>query len=697
MDENRTFWYNKTNKKGKTRRMRRPFPKVDFPLLHLDTPLPQRGRQKRLAVLPYREVMDYLQRNYALPNTNKERASSIELMGHKVTINSLKLRTFAHFDQQNQVCCANPECQTKPQYFVLETPQANKRQHYSVAYLSLYGTDSEGNAVEFTHDHTLARCFGGANTLANTTMMCFPCNNRKSRIESRMHHRTLRILKEYLEDTTGEAANPQFLLERVRNSDFNFPENDREFERAGVVDLNEALEAIRDPKRQAHTWHGRKVKTTGVRLDAFSTHATPCCQDPECGLPATHFAVERVADKRFYEHHGYHLNMYGRKSDGREVQFMHHHMLRPGHDGVPEAFAIVTLCRDCKDASLTKDHSQMAHLITSLGGVSRKEVEAMDRPRNAWVIRNELEKTEISRKTQKIIETAESLAGIFNCAVEDFIALCNRKGQDEQISNIMNAKHNGVRRVVKTLPGMTPAGARWFRKEQRAVFGREDEHNERALTAKEIANTQINIARVRKINRCVDALATYGVDAHAYLQHCQHLATQNGVDNKLTSAMNSLRQTVAVLEVSPGAARVFTAECGRILHVGPDRPDGIASTPTVEVMNRALALRTEAGAFSSKKTKKARHQWQVVKKTLNMTDEQLRQWCQHTAVEKKLSNDNSDPTNTLAAACAHLNLPPAQARAYLLQYALLAQNQFLITKYNQVSPEREKQHRVAAL
>lgn len=576
--------------------MRRLFPKVEFPILPDDQAGIKNNKVGRLALLPYRDVMDYLQANYAIPLYNSGRISSIELMGHKVAINGLKLRTFAHFDETNQPCCANPDCGLQPAYFALEIPQANKRPHYSVAYLSLYGLDKQGNEIEFTHDHTLARCFGGANTLANTTMMCFPCNNLKSRIESRLHHRTLRILKEFLEDTTGETANPQFLLERVRNSDFNFSQPQRNFEREGIVPLDEALAAIRNPKQQAHTWFERKVKTAGVRLDAFATKDGACCQNPNCKLEATHFAIERVGDKQFYENHGYHLNMYG-NLDGREVQFMHHHMLQPGHDGVPESFSIVTLCSDCKDHTLTQDHGNWEAMVKTFGGVSREDMkDEMNKAKAAvGVSRAQLEQIEQSKKTAKILEAAKNLAQLRNVPFEEYITFCNAQALEDDVSNIMNAKHNGIRRVVNTLTNITPAGARWFRKEQREVYGPENKESAYPeLTAYEISNTPINISRVRKINRCAEALAEYyNLTVAEYLAQCQIQAATEHQDTSLTVRMNSLRQMVAVLEISPEAARVFNRECGIILHVGPDRPANAPSVSHTDVMERVRQLRAQ--------------------------------------------------------------------------------------------------------
>lgn len=536
--------------------MRNTFRKVEFSTLPETMGGKSNSKTPKVALLPYDEVISFLKHNYNLPINSKERVTDIEVMGYKVSLNGFKLRTFAHYDEQNKPCCNNPDCQLKPAYFALELPKGHKRQYYSVAYLSLYGLDKDNNEVEFTHDHTLARCFGGANTLANITMMCYPCNNQKSRIESRLHHRTLRILKEFLDDSTGQDTNPQFLLERVRNSDLNFSQPEQVFEREGIIPVNEVLEVIRDPNRTNNTWFDRKVKTSGVRLEAFSSG--PCCQNSECALPATHFAVERVADKQMYINHGFHLNMYGKTPDGREVQFMHHHLLRPGADGVPESFAIVSLCSDCKNECLTKDNSHIANHLTSLGG-ALKQVPSLNKEQPIGITRMDLEKFPVDRKYNRILEAVQDLAAHSSKTVNEYIDHCNTTAVHKGILNSLNAKHSGVRRVIQAFPALTPAGARWFRKEQREFYSENNtDRNSVELSEKDIRNTPVNVTRVRKIMHQAEHLATSNnLSLKDYLAYCETRAQLTNEDNNLTSKMNKLRQIVAVLEISPQAGRIF--------------------------------------------------------------------------------------------------------------------------------------------
>ena len=593
--------------------------------------IPENKGVDRLAVLSYDEVIGFLSENNGRALTDPLKYAAVNLMGHKVTVNSLKLRTFANFHDMKQECCASPDCNIKPAYFVLEQARGKNRKPTSAntAYLSLYGIDQDGCEVEFTHDHTLARCFGGANALANTTMMCRPCNSKKSRIESRMHHRTLRVLKEYLEDATGQEAHPQFLLERVRTADFNFSLSTA-YERAGIVPIADVLTSIRSPQHQSATWHGRKVKVSGVRLNAFAANSQPCCQDPDCALPATHFAVERIAGKELHDERGYHLNMYGKRLDGSEIQFVHHHMFQQGSDGVPEAFAIITLCSECKEKTLDADNTFMADVLTSMGGVSRKD----------------LEQEQNNRKAQKVLDVSEKMRVIHNMEIDEFLAFCNTMGAQEQLANNLKAKHNVVRRVIQTLPSLTPAGARWFRKRQRALFedqgskpknpefdkirqqvqqlqikhrcatteifltlcnseGANDQVidpkltpmvrkmdvmfpqlttwgaqwlcRERAILKEEakiegisIHAKHINAKRARKIQREMLTLAmAYGSDSKEFLARIEQQAKYHGMDNTIHEGMNSLRNVTLALKCSPRAGRLFLDLCGQVLGIGP--------------------------------------------------------------------------------------------------------------------------------
>lgn len=112
----------------------------------------------------------------------------IELLGKPVRITSLRLQTFA----LHPPVCAEPTCGCKATHFALERTFTGNGTPSGVRYhLNLYGRDSKGQEVLFTHDHTLARALGGLDDLSNTKPMCSPCNLAKSKGE----HALLRRLR----------------------------------------------------------------------------------------------------------------------------------------------------------------------------------------------------------------------------------------------------------------------------------------------------------------------------------------------------------------------------------------------------------------------------------------------------------------------------------------------------------------------
>lgn len=101
------------------------------------------------------------------------------IMGQEVKVKGLRLRTF----KNNAPCCSDPDCSLTFSHFAVErslgkggAPAPDDHPYH----LNLYGINQHGHEVLFTHDHTLARSLGGADTDSNTTPMCLPCNSRKS-------------------------------------------------------------------------------------------------------------------------------------------------------------------------------------------------------------------------------------------------------------------------------------------------------------------------------------------------------------------------------------------------------------------------------------------------------------------------------------------------------------------------------------
>jgi hypothetical protein len=115
-----------------------------------------------------------------------------------VGVQSTRLKTFC----VHGIVCSS--CGIKGQFFALERNLAdvprNGRYH-----INLYALDDQGNEVLMTHDHTLARALGGADhDLKNTSTMCSPCNNRKSKKEAK---KVVALRKILLAADVGPEAN----------------------------------------------------------------------------------------------------------------------------------------------------------------------------------------------------------------------------------------------------------------------------------------------------------------------------------------------------------------------------------------------------------------------------------------------------------------------------------------------------------
>jgi len=109
--------------------------------------------------------------------------NEFERHGYSLNITSLRLKNFARAKRDNQkICCVN--CGLEASFFSVDSfTGTNVRPG---AHLNLYGINSNGDEVLFTHDHILARGLGGSDNLKNTQVMCLNCNAKKSRVESKI-------------------------------------------------------------------------------------------------------------------------------------------------------------------------------------------------------------------------------------------------------------------------------------------------------------------------------------------------------------------------------------------------------------------------------------------------------------------------------------------------------------------------------
>lgn len=130
---------------------------------------------KRLATASLLEVIPKIQANW---DVSKPRM----LIGdHSVGIYSIRMRTFGR-DARASCGISCVGCGLEASFFAAEVFEQGNQ---DTAHANLYGI-RDGEEVLFTHDHTLARALGGKDSLSNTKVMCFTCNNAKSKGEAKL-------------------------------------------------------------------------------------------------------------------------------------------------------------------------------------------------------------------------------------------------------------------------------------------------------------------------------------------------------------------------------------------------------------------------------------------------------------------------------------------------------------------------------
>lgn len=146
----------------------------------------------------------------------REEQPSMDFQGHSLPLTGLRLKTFA----TSEPCCSNPDCGLTPAYFAVERQahSKNPESEYAKYHLNLYGIDSKGREILFTHDHTLARGMGGADSRENTTLMCHPCNFRKAMVEGKLIN-TMRDEEEQRTNPEGYALKKRLQAQRALKAD----------------------------------------------------------------------------------------------------------------------------------------------------------------------------------------------------------------------------------------------------------------------------------------------------------------------------------------------------------------------------------------------------------------------------------------------------------------------------------------------
>lgn len=140
---------------------------------------------QRHSVVDVDTVMKLIEENISRsPNdtilvNGKERKGKHRVLvnNEPVHVSSLRLRTF--FKSGTKCAC----CGLQATHFAIERAKTPGTGAY---HLNLWGKNTSGVEVLFTHDHILARCFGGADKSENTQTMCCFCNWAKGKIEAVM-------------------------------------------------------------------------------------------------------------------------------------------------------------------------------------------------------------------------------------------------------------------------------------------------------------------------------------------------------------------------------------------------------------------------------------------------------------------------------------------------------------------------------
>lgn len=138
---------------------------------------PKMPKYCRHSTVPIDEVLSEIQKNDLLFQGELEEQRAAKkgkavFNGQRVGVNSLRLRTFLH---KGLTCKC---CGLQASFFAIERNHSDE-EHGRPYHLNLWGVNSEGEEILFTHDHIKARALGGADNMSNTQTMCVICNNTK--------------------------------------------------------------------------------------------------------------------------------------------------------------------------------------------------------------------------------------------------------------------------------------------------------------------------------------------------------------------------------------------------------------------------------------------------------------------------------------------------------------------------------------
>ena len=96
--------------------------------------------------------------------------------------------------------------------------------------------------------------------------------------------------------------------------------------------------------RPERLYNGKPVKMDSLRYQTFVKTGTECCF---CGLKATFFALERQQNNKNSNPERWHLNLYGRDTQGEEVLFTKDHVIPRSKGGSDYIDNLKTACYPC--------------------------------------------------------------------------------------------------------------------------------------------------------------------------------------------------------------------------------------------------------------------------------------------------------------------------------------------------------------
>lgn len=120
----------------------------------------------------------------------------------------------------------------------------------------------------------------------------------------------------------------------------------QEYERVGLVPINEVIEQIwqrmeHPGKKGKVTFNGYRVNVQSTRLRTFALTGVNCSC---CKIEGAYFAIERSKGNT---NTGYHLNLWAKDKEGKEVLMTHDHITARGLGGVDDNTNTETMCGPC--------------------------------------------------------------------------------------------------------------------------------------------------------------------------------------------------------------------------------------------------------------------------------------------------------------------------------------------------------------